>query len=426
MFLALGATRGRELNIPGRELDGVINGVDFLLNANLGYRVASANAWWSSGGGNVAIDVARTVLRYAAPEPRDRCRRRRAAAADVGLRQRVHRRGPHGAAPRGAARAARLARVARPRCRRTRTKCARPRRRASRCSGPRPQGDRRGENGRVDGARDARRGVDVRRATAASIPTFVAGQRAAPRGRHDHPRRRPAARHRLPGRRTPRSDHAARPGRGRAANAGHDDAGRVLRRRPGVRPADRDRGGGRRQARRAGHPRGARGGAVPRARAVPADAPRPVGRPLRPHRAADACRLPVPRRTGFREVEEGYGEAQARTEASRCLWCNVRDDLRLGSLHPLQRLRRDLPGGLPHARAGLAAGGRRRSSAWSARRWGPTRRRRHHQGRGALHPLRPVRGALPDGAITMEALEIDESPQTALGLFHESMSEVRR
>ena len=39
VFLALGATRGRELNIPGRELDGVINGVDFLLNANLGYRV---------------------------------------------------------------------------------------------------------------------------------------------------------------------------------------------------------------------------------------------------------------------------------------------------------------------------------------------------------------------------------------------------
>ena len=32
----------------------------------------------------------------------------------------------------------------------------------------------------------------------------------------------------------------------------------------------------------------------------------------------------------------------------------------------------------------------------------------------------------PTGAITMEALELDESPQTALGLFHESMSEVRR
>jgi Fe-S-cluster-containing hydrogenase component 2 len=29
----------------------------------------------------------------------------------------------------------------------------------------------------------------------------------------------------------------------------------------------------------------------------------------------------------------------------------------------------------------------------------------------------------PTGAITMEALELDESPQTALGLFHEGMTE---
>jgi ferredoxin len=31
----------------------------------------------------------------------------------------------------------------------------------------------------------------------------------------------------------------------------------------------------------------------------------------------------------------------------------------------------------------------------------------------------------PTRAITMEALEIDESPQTALGLYHERMDEVR-
>jgi ferredoxin len=31
----------------------------------------------------------------------------------------------------------------------------------------------------------------------------------------------------------------------------------------------------------------------------------------------------------------------------------------------------------------------------------------------------------PTGAITMESLEIDESPQTALGLYHEGMDEVR-
>jgi hypothetical protein len=32
----------------------------------------------------------------------------------------------------------------------------------------------------------------------------------------------------------------------------------------------------------------------------------------------------------------------------------------------------------------------------------------------------------PTGAITMEALEFDESPQTALGLFRERMGEVKR
>ena len=67
------------------------------------------------------------------------------------------------------------------------------------------------------------------------------------------------------------------------------------------------------------------GGAVPRARgALPAD-PRSTVRGDRydriPRQPVPA--LPVSRRTGFREVEEGYSEAQARLEASRCLWCNV-------------------------------------------------------------------------------------------------------
>ncbi len=65
VFLALGAARGRDLNIPGHDLDGVINGVDFLLNANLGYHVSLGERVLVVGGGNVAIDVARTVLRYA-------------------------------------------------------------------------------------------------------------------------------------------------------------------------------------------------------------------------------------------------------------------------------------------------------------------------------------------------------------------------
>ena len=68
VFLAFGATRGRDLRVPGADLDGVINGVDFLLNANLGYHVDLGSHVVVVGGGNVAIDVARTVLRYAEGE----------------------------------------------------------------------------------------------------------------------------------------------------------------------------------------------------------------------------------------------------------------------------------------------------------------------------------------------------------------------
>ena len=68
VFLAFGATRGRDLSIQGAELDGIVNGVDFLLNANLGYRVALGKRVVVVGGGNVAIDVARTVLRYGSEE----------------------------------------------------------------------------------------------------------------------------------------------------------------------------------------------------------------------------------------------------------------------------------------------------------------------------------------------------------------------
>ena len=64
-FLAFGATRGRDLDIAGADLDGVINGVDFLLNANLGYHVELGARVVVVGGGNVAVDVARTALRYA-------------------------------------------------------------------------------------------------------------------------------------------------------------------------------------------------------------------------------------------------------------------------------------------------------------------------------------------------------------------------
>jgi formate dehydrogenase (NADP+) beta subunit len=69
VFLGLGAARGRSLGIPGADLDGVINGVDFLLNANLGYHVSLGERVIVVGGGNVAIDVARTALRYSTDDP---------------------------------------------------------------------------------------------------------------------------------------------------------------------------------------------------------------------------------------------------------------------------------------------------------------------------------------------------------------------
>ncbi len=63
ILLALGLSRSRDLIIPGHDLDGVIKGVDFLLNVNLGYRFSIGKKVVVIGGGNVAIDVARTALR---------------------------------------------------------------------------------------------------------------------------------------------------------------------------------------------------------------------------------------------------------------------------------------------------------------------------------------------------------------------------
>jgi formate dehydrogenase beta subunit len=63
IFLAVGAHKSRDLQIEGVELDGVLRAVDFLLNANLGYKVELGEKIIVLGGGNVAIDVARTAVR---------------------------------------------------------------------------------------------------------------------------------------------------------------------------------------------------------------------------------------------------------------------------------------------------------------------------------------------------------------------------
>jgi len=63
VLMAFGLHRSRDLSLPGNDLDGVVKGIDFLLNVNLGYRFEVGKHVVVIGGGNVAIDVARSAMR---------------------------------------------------------------------------------------------------------------------------------------------------------------------------------------------------------------------------------------------------------------------------------------------------------------------------------------------------------------------------
>ena len=63
VFLSVGVARGRDLDVPGADLDGVVRAIDYLLNVNRGYRMSLGRRVVVIGGGFVAFDAARTALR---------------------------------------------------------------------------------------------------------------------------------------------------------------------------------------------------------------------------------------------------------------------------------------------------------------------------------------------------------------------------
>ena len=65
-YLAIGASKGTKVGCPGDDLDGVFTGIDFLREVNLGGKPAIGKNVAVIGGGNVAIDVARTAVRLGA------------------------------------------------------------------------------------------------------------------------------------------------------------------------------------------------------------------------------------------------------------------------------------------------------------------------------------------------------------------------
>ena len=66
VFFAVGAHKNQTLDIPGEDLKGVLPGVDFLRDLNLGNLTSISGHVIVIGGGNVAIDAARSALRAGA------------------------------------------------------------------------------------------------------------------------------------------------------------------------------------------------------------------------------------------------------------------------------------------------------------------------------------------------------------------------
>lgn len=66
VYIAAGAQFPQKVNIPGEDLPGVLHGINFLKDVNLNHNVKLGKTVAVIGGGNTAIDSARTALRLGA------------------------------------------------------------------------------------------------------------------------------------------------------------------------------------------------------------------------------------------------------------------------------------------------------------------------------------------------------------------------
>jgi NADPH-dependent glutamate synthase beta subunit-like oxidoreductase len=68
IFLGVGLHGSRQLGVEGEDLEGVISGIEFLRDVALGKEVKLGKGVIVVGGGNVAVDVARTATRHGVGE----------------------------------------------------------------------------------------------------------------------------------------------------------------------------------------------------------------------------------------------------------------------------------------------------------------------------------------------------------------------
>ena len=68
VFIGCGTMKSSKLNIPGEDMQGVIHGVDYLMQINLGKKVSLGDRVAVIGGGNVAMDAVRTAVRTGSKE----------------------------------------------------------------------------------------------------------------------------------------------------------------------------------------------------------------------------------------------------------------------------------------------------------------------------------------------------------------------